>query len=315
MWYLDEDNKPSRKAMSDDRKREFNYTQRAVVKAVGENMASIGCILIAVLFVGYIWTDMKIQLFTERMICDVIISAMFFIAAESLMRQNGIECGKIYDDYVNALKEYSTLRDKVIAAGANHMSAFCEEQIELEYETFMKKRCRDLKIDYDEYINKYSKMPSYELRFHFRDKLKLARIKALGKIKHIELTPDMLLKLDDGDHGRRGGVGISARTYMHNRKKGVFNVATTLITCAISASFAFFANGGASWGLVMYTLAKLALLCWRMFKGYSEGSKAFNTVEVAHLADKSLYLNLYLGYVKERKDEPEIRLEEENKPS
>lgn len=314
MWNLDED-RPSKKAMSNDRKREFNYTQRAVVKAVGENMASIGCILIAVLFVGYIWTDMKVQIFSERMICDVIISAMFFIAAESLMRQNGVECGKIYDDYVVALNEYCALRDKVIAMGAGLMSAFCEEQIELEYESFVKKKCRELRIDYDDYVERYAHMPSYELRYHFRDRFVRAKIKALGKIKRIELNPDMLLKLDEGDNNERGGVGISGRMYMHNRKKGAFNVAATLITCAISASFAFVANDGASWGLVMYTLMKLALLCWRMFKGYTEGARAFNSVEVSHLADKSLYLNLYLEYAASKKDKPEERLEEENKPA
>ncbi len=311
-WNLDDD-RPSRKVISNDRKKEFNITQRAVVKVVGENMASLGCILIAVLFVGYIWTDMRVQLFTERMICDVIISAMFFIAAESLMRQNGVECGKIYDDYIVARREYYALRDKVLEIGTSLMGAFCEEQIETEYKAYMKKKCRDIGIDYDKYIEKYSKMPSYELRYHVRNPLKRGDIKALSKIKHIELTPDMLLKLDEGDRDRRGGVGVSGRMYMHNKKKGAANVVVTLITCAISASFAFVANDGASWGLVMFTLMKLALLCWRMFKGYTEGSKAYNTVEVSHIGDKSLYLEMYLEYAKNIKELPCEA--EENKPA
>jgi hypothetical protein len=240
---------------------------------------------------------------------------MFFIAAESLMRQNGVECGKIYDEYIKACKDFFALRDKALAIGVILMNPFCEEQIEIEYETYIKKKCRDLKVDYNEYMEQYAKIPTYELKKHIRDSIKRAKVAKLCKIKYIELTPDMILKLDEGERDRRGGIGISGRRYMYNGKKRARNITVTLIACAISASFAFMANEGASWGLVMYTLMKLALLCWRMFKGYSEGAKAYNTIEVSHIGDKMIYLSMYLEYAAEKKGKPENEVAEETKPA
>jgi hypothetical protein len=91
-----------------------------------------------------------------------------------------------------------------------------------------------------------------------------------------------------------------------------------------SAGIAFSLNDGASWGLVMYTLMKLILLARRIFKGYSKGAKAYNTVEVKHMQDKMLYLNLYKEFIekktyltlKDKYDIPDAEVpKEENKPS
>ena len=112
------------------------------------------------------------------------------------------------------------------------------------------------------------------------------------------LTGSIRLLLTDGtgESDTHRGIGISAKEYVKKSTKGWMNVTVTVVTCVFSASIAFFANAGASWGLVMYTVLKLALLCWRMYKGYSAGAKAYNTIEVKHLQDKMTYMHLYLEH-------------------
>jgi hypothetical protein len=289
---------PSRDQIREKKHKDFNIKQKSVMKSIGENMASLGCVLVVLLFVGYIWTDMKIQIFSELMICDALVSVVSFILVEDLMSQNGIKCGKLYDDYINAYKAYRKICDEVSELGITHLNDFCDMQVEREYQGFLKKKCRELKIDYDEYVNKYSKMQNYELRFHFRDKVKAYRVACLSKIEPIELTPEMLLMDDVGEHKERGGIGISAQGYIKKKTHGAFNIIATIVTCIFSASIAFAANDGASWGLVMYTLLKLSLLVWRMVKGYNEGVRAYNTYEVRSLQDRTMYLTMYIEYIK-----------------
>jgi hypothetical protein len=41
-------------------------------------------------------------------------------------------------------------------------------------------------------------------------------------------------------------------------------------------------------------------LAWRIFKGYSEGAKAYNTIEVSHLQGKILYLERYKEFIENK---------------
>ena len=66
----------SREELKEFKQQEFNKKQKTLRKTVGENMASFGCILVVILFVGYIWTDMKIDIFSQRMLCDALVSVV-----------------------------------------------------------------------------------------------------------------------------------------------------------------------------------------------------------------------------------------------
>lgn len=281
----------SREELKEFKQKEYNKKQKTLRKSVGENMASFGCILVVILFVGYIWTDMKIDIFSQRMLCDALVSVISFIVVEDLMSRNGINCGKLYDEYVNTYAEYIALKKRVIEAGITGLAEFCDDVIEKEHEAFVRKKCKDMRMDFDEYRSLAGK-PREELKG--LPKGKLAVVMALNQIKPIVLTPDLLLTDGTGESDSHRGVSISAKEYVKKSTKGWMNVTATVITCVFSASIAFFANAGASWGLVMYTVLKLALLCWRMYKGYSAGAKAYNTIEVKHLQDKMTYLHLYL---------------------
>lgn len=282
---------PSREEYKALQQQEFNRKQKMLKKSIGENMASIGCILVVILFVGYIWTDMKIDVFSERMLCDALVSVISFIVVEDLMSRNGINCGKLYDEYVKTYADYIKLKERVISAGISGLSDFCSKTVDKELESYIKRKCKDLRIGFDEYklISGMSKEEQKNV-----PKGKVAAVMALNQIKPIELTPDILLTDETGEKSEHRGISIGAQEYVKRSTRGWFNLTLTVVTCIFSASIAFFANAGASWGLVMYTLLKLALLCWRMCKGFSAGSRAFNTFEVKHLQDKMTYLHLYL---------------------
>lgn len=289
-WNIDDISRDELKA---DKRQDFNKRQKAFAKTLGENTASLGCILIIVMFVGYIWTDMKIQLEWERILCDAAASIISFILVEDLMSQNGVRCGMLYDEYVKAHEAYLELKAKVLAAGISKLGDFCEAIIEKEYETYIRRKCKEFKLDYETYVNRFSSMRADELNRELSPD-KVAHVLFLNAVKRIELTPDMLLTDGSGEKVERGGIGMGAHEYVKKSTRGWFNITITVVSCAVSASIAFFGNAGASWGLVMYTLMKLALLFWRMYKGFSTGTKAFNTYEVKSLQDKMLYMNMYL---------------------
>lgn len=309
MGFFDPDGyeKPSKRELREDRAKEFNEKQKYLTKTISENMASIGAILIVLFFVGYIWTDIQIRLSFETILLDGAVTIAFLVFLESMCTHNGIKGGKLDDVYIKTHDEYLKLRDKVTELGIKKMSAFCEEQINAEYEAYMRRMCNKLKISYEDWCNEYSKYDIKRLKRQFSPK-RAAKIFALRRINHIELTPDILMT--DGSLGvkKRGGVGKSAVDYIQEQSFGFFNLLMTVISGFGSAAIAFYANDGASWGLVMYTIMKLVLAARKAYKGYSKGAKAYNTYEVTHMQDKMMYLNLYTEYLSEKATE-------ENKPS
>lgn len=310
MGFFDPDGyeKPSKKELREDSSKEFNEKQRFITKAIGENMATIGAILIVLFFVGYIWTDIQIKLSFETILLDGAVTVAFLVFLESMCTHNGIKGGKLDDVYIQTHNEYLELRKKVTELGISMMSAFCENQIDVEYETYMRRRCKELKISYEDYLNEYSKCSFKRLKRIF-PRSKAARIFALRSIKPIELTPDILMTDGAENVKKRGGVGKSANEYIREQNYGFFNLVMTVISGFCSAAIAFYANDGASWGLVMYTVMKLVLAARKAYRGYSKGSKAFSIYEVTHMQDKMMYLNLYTEYLNETKKT------EENKPS
>lgn len=304
-WNLEDISKDELRASS---RQEINARQRSFARMLGENMASFGCVLVVLLFVGYIWTDMKIDVFSERMLCDALVSVVSFILVEDLMSRNGIKCGKLYDEYIKTHAAYVELKERVISAGITLLEGFCDETVDAEYDAYLTRKCKSLHLTREEY-EEMSRLTKKELKRYPKWKRLAARL--LDQIKPIELTPDLLLTDETGEKNEHRGISIGAQEYVKRSTRGWFNLTLTVVTCTFSASIAFFANAGASWGLVMYTLLKLALLCWRMYKGFSAGSRAYNTFEVKHLQDKMTYMHLYLEFLAKEKETP-IEVSKEN---
>lgn len=304
-WNEDGYDTPSKRELREDRAKEFNEKQRFLTRAIGENMASIGAILIVLFFVGYIWTDIKLRISLETVLLDGAVTVAFLIFLESMCTHNGIKCGKFDDVYKNTHEAYLELREEVTRRGLCNMASFCEKQVDEEYESYMRRKCKELKISYEDYRERYCEYSLKELKRVF-PAIRAVRIFKLRKIEPIELTPDTLMTDGSSRAKKRGGVSRSAEDYIQQQNFGLLNLLMTVAMGFSSAGIAFYANGGASWGLVMYTVMKLILAARKAIRGYSKGAKAFNTVEVTHMQDKMLYLNLYLESLGEK---------EENKPS
>lgn len=298
-WELGDDSvfqEPSKEKVKEFKQKEFNKRQKSFVKLIGENLASYALVLIVVLLIGFIWTDLGISLTWTSFLVDSLLSVVLFIAAEFLTSKIGTTGGRLDDIYINVHNEYIELRKRVVKAGITLMDKFCEWQIDVEYEFFLRKQCKAYKIDYDEYIAKYSKMTMTELQKAL-GKNEAIIVVALNKTSRIELTPDMLLT-DGKVKGERGGVPVSGEEYVERHTTGFGHIALAVLTAVLTAFPAFAPTEDISIGRVIYTIFKLAMLIYRMYNGYSRGAKAFNTIEPRHLQVKIRYLNLYLEFLR-----------------
>ena len=287
--------RPSREDIMKDKHREHNRRQGSVMRYIGENMASYGCILIVLLTIGTIWTDIGFALFSEKMIIDGIITISMFIVAQYLMTQNGVGCGKEYDVYIKLHEAYLTLRESIYKRGVALMYIFCDWRSDVEYEFYVKTRCKALKLDYEEYLEKYSKLDLASLKKIFTP-VRAEKIYLLNRVKPMELTPDVLLT-DGRAKATQGGVGESAEEYIEKKTVSGKHISLAFLTGFICVLPAFMLHNGKPFELIIYTVFKLVMLALRMYSGYNNGARAYNTVEVKHIQDKMKYLNLYLEFL------------------
>lgn len=286
----------SRDEMKEDKRREFNKRQKALMKVIGENLAAYACVLIFILLIGFIWTDIGLHLDFTSFLVDSLICVVLFILADICMAQIGAKGGRLDDDYLNVHKEYITLRETVIKAGITFMDAFCDWQIEVEYEFYIKQQCKALKISYEDYIELYAGKSLEELNKLLSLDL-AAKVFALNETKRIELTPAMLLT-DGKVKSERGGLGLSGEEYIERHTTGWLHILTTAAFAIVAAVPVFTLTQDVSMGRVIYTVFKLAMMAYRMYQGYARGARGFNTIEPKHLQQKIKYLYLYLEYLK-----------------
>lgn len=299
--------------------KEHNDRQKQFAKTVGENFATFALLAIIALMVGFIWTEASIFTNWTKFIGDSVVTVTLYILADICSAYIGTQGGKLDDDYVKIHVTYLDLREKVKAAGIVMMDMFCDWQIDVEYEFYLRRRCKDLKIDYDEYMENYHGKSLAELQKLFppeeepeeepgfikrvfggvkkvKTSTKAAKIFSLNQISHIELTPDILLT-DGSVKNRRGGVGMGAEEYVKNNTVGFKHVAITALFAIVAAVPVFTLAEEFSWAMVIYTIFKVALLLFRMYTGWSRGCKAYGVVEPKALSDKIKYLSLYQEFL------------------
>lgn len=341
-----------------ERHKEYNRKQKNLAKVIGENFATWAVLMIFALMITFIWTD--IGLFTSLIsfISDAIVTIVLYILMDIICASYiGGKGGKLDDDYIVNHNEYLDVRKTVQITGMTLMDVFCDWQIDLEYEFYLRKRCKDLKIDYNEYMEKYhgktleelqemfpiekgaDKNPKLKFWKKIKNKVfggiqnaktssKAAKVFSLNQIKHIELSPDILMT-DGKVRNQRGDVGVSGEEYIERHTVGFKHILATVIFGIVAVIPTFSLISNISVGMIIYTVFKIALMLFRMYRGYSRGAKAFNTVEPKHLQAKTKYLYKYLEFLKNKTyldlgdkyeivgvpKEAETEAEIENKPS
>lgn len=300
-----------------ERQREHNRRQKQFAKTVGENFAAYSLVAIMMLMVASIWSDVGISTNWRKFIGDALVTVVLYTVSDVLSAYIGTGGGKLDDDYIANHEEYLSLRATVRSAGITMMNAFCDWQIDVEYEYYLRKRCKDLKIDYKEYMEQYHDKKLEELEVMFplesvkgknaKEKLfgvirnvktseKAALIFALNQIEPINLDPDILMT-DGMVRKLRGGVGMSAEEYIQRHTVAKQHIAITALFAIVAAVPVFTLVQEFTVGAVIYTIFKLALLLWRMYSGFERGRRAYSDVEPKHLQDKIKYLYLYLEFL------------------
>ena len=289
---------PTKEELKAHRQKEYNKKQKTLMKVVGENLASYACLLIFVLLVGFIWTDIGIFVNITNFITDALVSVVLFILADICMAQVGTKGGRLDDDYIKVHNEYLKLREEVRNIGITLMDIFCDWQADVEYEFFIRKQCKELKLDYSEYTEKYQGKELAEI-CKLLPPDTAAKVFALNRVKRIELTPDMLMT-DGKVKNERGGIPVSGEEYIERHTTSWHHILLTAVFAIVAAVPVFTLTNDVSIGRVIYTIFKLAMMCYRMYKGYSRGARGYNTVEPKHLQAKIKYLYLYKEFVNKK---------------
>lgn len=320
MFDLEKNNEfrePSKAEEREEKDREYNNRMKSTMRFIGENMATCTIVLATTLLVSSVFGDVGVNILSEYMFMDFLLTFAVFLLVEYMASKSGARCGKTYDEYINLHTVYLNMREAIYKRGIALMDMFCDWQVDVEYEYYIRRRCKKLKINYTDYVDTYSKMSLEELsdmfthkgkekpRFTLKHPIKsgLAVYRAaktsdlaknifyLRSIKPIELTPEILLT--DGKPRRaRGGVGISGEEHLERKTTGAGHIVVTIFMTLLTVLPVFVAKGW-SWTLLFAAAMKLIGVFMRYYTGYSKGAQAFNTVEVKHISDKVQYFHLY----------------------
>ena len=281
-----------------EKQKEYNNRSKAIAKMIGENMLWYVCALIPIVLIGFIWSEVSFPTLGWNLLSDAIVTIALFLIAEKAAAELGLIGGKMDEEYIVIHEAYLSQRKTIYKIGILLMDAFCLWQVDVEYEVYMRRRCKKIGIKLEDFESTYKNMPFDELKAKF-GALKAGKIEALKGIEPIELTPEILLT--DGRAGNdRGGVTESGMDYYDKKTKAWQHILMVVGAALLTASFTVLMTNDISFARVMYTVCKLIMLALRMYTGYSKGAKAFNTVEVLHIESKIKYFNLYLEYLDQK---------------
>ena len=304
----------------EEKQKQHNDRQKMIAKTIGENFATFGLFAVMVLMIGSIWTEFGIFTDWQKFLSEAFITIVLYILADFYASSIGTIGGKLDDDYVKNHNEYLALRETVRKAGIVLMDMFCDWQIDVEYEYYIRRRCKELKLDYKEYMSTYHDKTLEELKGMFpleevkeknfwgkvfgtwrnaKVSSKAAKIFALNQVKHIELTPEILMT-DGRVRNTRGGVSMCGEEYVEKHTVGAKHIIVTAIFAIIAAIPVIELAQEFTLAMLIYTIFKIALMVYRMYVGYSRGAKGYNAIDPKHLQDKIKYLYLYLEFLDKR---------------
>ena len=277
------------------REKKRNESAKKLAKTITQNLYTYLCIAIPFLLLATIWTDFTLPKVGWGLAGDGILTVVLMVVGERLMVKVGTFGGKLDDDYAAAKSRY---KEAVKAAKVRYiplLTPFCEWQIDLEFERARRSRCSRIRIRYEDYIERYEGKPLDELK-KLLPLEKAVAVDQINKMDPIELTPDMLL-YGCGLSGGRHEITISGEDYEQEKMYGKKGIIVSVVTCIFCIGLPLTFSGGVTLSKIIYTLGKLAVLSYRMAKGYGEGAKAYHTIEVRHLDSKSEYLEEFVQFV------------------
>lgn len=276
------------------RAKQRNEQAKRMAKTITQNLYTYLCVAIPFLLICTIWTDFTLPTLGWGLMGDGILTVVLLVVGERLMIKVGTFGGKLDDEYANAKKRYEQAVKEAKARSVQLLTPFCEWQIDVELERAKRARCSRVRIKYEDFKEKYEGRSLDELKGLLPIE-KAVAVDLINRMEPIELTPDMLL-YGCNRREERHEVTESGEEFEEKKMYGKKGLAVSIVTCVICVGLPITFIGGTTISKVIYTLGKLAVLLFRMFKGYSDGAKAYHTVEVRHLNSKSEYLEEYADF-------------------
>jgi hypothetical protein len=221
---------------------------------------------------------------------------MLYTVGELLMSRLGSDGGRLDEEFISSKKALDGLLEEVGKVGTMLMTVFCEWQIDIEMEQAIRFRLRMIRMGRDEYESIKDDTPK-NLRAKY-GRLKAAKIMNIIDLKPIDLNESILLY--NGEYAERGGVPTSGDAYLRSKKSMVETVLSCLFTGLLTVSVVVTLTSDITLARVVYTMFKLAMLLFRMVKGFDRGARAYNTIEVRMNKAKCNYLRQYLKFIEDK---------------
>lgn len=280
------------------REKKRNESAKRMAKTITQNLYTYLCIAIPFVLILTVFTDFTLPSLGWGLAGDGVLTVALMVVGERMMVKLGTFGGKLDDDYEAAKKRYSEAKAAAKARVVALLMPFCEWQIDQEYERAKRARCAKIRIKYDKYVAEYEGKTLAELK-KVLPADKAVAVDLINKLEPIELTPDMLLYNCSRASDRRD-IKQSGEEYEDAKIYGKKGLAVSVVTCIFLIGLPLAFADSITWSDIVYTLGKLAALLYRMAKGYSEGAKAYHTVEVRHLDSKSDYLEEFVQFTDRR---------------
>lgn len=280
------------------RERKHNETAKRLAKTITQNLYTYLCIAIPFMLIATIWTDFTLPKAGWGLAGDGILTVVLMVVSERLMVRVGTFGGRLDDEYVSSKNRYITAKAEAKKRNLSLMTPYCEWQVDEEFERARRARCSRLRIKYEDYTSKYEGHSLDELKTMLPIE-KAVAVDQINKLEPIDLTPDMLL-YDYGKRNWRRDIPESGEEFENKKIMGLKGLFISIITSLICIGLPLTWVGVVTIERVIYTIGKLGVLLYRMFKGYDDGAKAYHTVEVKYLDSKSEYLEEFVTFVDDK---------------
>ena len=277
------------------REKKHNESAKRLAKTITQNLYTYLCFAIPFALILTVFTDFTLPSVGWGLAGDGILTVALMVSGERLMVKIGAFGGKLDDEYEEAKKRYKTAKAEAKKRFVALLTPFCEWQIDQEFERAKRAQCSRIRIKYEKYAESYADKTLDELKTMLPVE-KAIIVDRINKMEPIELTSDMLLYNCSRSCDRRD-IKMSGEDYEYEKIYGRKGIVVSVVTCVFLVGLPLTFSGGVTLSKIIYTIGKLAVLLYRMFKGYAEGARAYHTVEVRHLDSKSDYLEEFVGFV------------------
>lgn len=257
---------------------------------IGNNLIFWLCCAVPFIAIALIWVDTSLPQLGLALLGEGLPVVFLMIVSERLTVFVGAKNGKNDPKYLAAKTKYENEKERVVSkCGRMRAPAFCTWYINHEYHEEFERRLRKLRISREEFES--LKAQKILKRLGALGTKRLIEFQMLLRMDYINLTPDMLF--DEESVNKERGLGQSGEEKVHEKTWGLKGIIISLVSAACTISIALSLTKDPSWLRVLYTIAKVFAILYRMARGLNDGTEAYTRTEVKHKGQQTKFLGLY----------------------